>query len=292
MADQKISALLAAGALAGTEVLPIVQAGSTVKATCQAIANLGKAASAPSVLFGRGSSGAGAQQEITLGANLTMTGTVLSSAVSGNAQTANPLSQFAATTSAQLAGVISDETGSGQLVFATGPTLVAPVLGAASATSINKVTITAPTTGSTLTISDGKTLATTNTLSLAGTDGTTMTFPPASASVGYINIPQNSQSTAYTLVIADQGKHILHPTTDANARTFTIPANASVAYPIGTAITFVNRTTQVLSVAITTDTLILANTTTTGTRALALNGLATALKVEATVWIISGTGLT
>lgn len=43
--------------------------------------------------------------------------------------TSGKLSQFAATTSAELAGVISDETGSGNLVFATSPTLVTPVLG-------------------------------------------------------------------------------------------------------------------------------------------------------------------
>ena len=42
----------------------------------------------------------------------------------GDALKADPLSQFAATTSAQLAGVLSDETGSGALVFATNPTLV------------------------------------------------------------------------------------------------------------------------------------------------------------------------
>jgi hypothetical protein len=47
----------------------------------------------------------------------------------GDALTSNPLSQFAATTSSQLAGVISDETGSGALVFATSPTLVSPLLG-------------------------------------------------------------------------------------------------------------------------------------------------------------------
>lgn len=41
----------------------------------------------------------------------------------GNALTANPLSQFAATTSLQLLGVISDETGSGSLVFGTAPTI-------------------------------------------------------------------------------------------------------------------------------------------------------------------------
>ena len=55
----------------------------------------------------------------------------------GDALTANPLSQFAATTSAQLAGVISNETGSGVLVFNTSPTLVTPVLGAATATTLS-----------------------------------------------------------------------------------------------------------------------------------------------------------
>jgi hypothetical protein len=47
----------------------------------------------------------------------------------GDALVGNPLSQFAATTSSQLAGVMSDETGSGALVFATSPTLVTPALG-------------------------------------------------------------------------------------------------------------------------------------------------------------------
>jgi hypothetical protein len=110
--------------------------------------------------------------------------------------------------------------------------------------------------------------------------------------VGYINIPQNSQSAAYTLVAADAGKHIFHPSTDANARTFTIPANGSVAYPIGTAISFVNMTSQVVSIAITTDTMYLAGTGTTGTRSLAQYGTATALKMTSTTWIISGAGLT
>jgi hypothetical protein len=111
-------------------------------------------------------------------------------------------------------------------------------------------------------------------------------------SVGFKNLPINSQSTAYTAVLADSGKVLLHPSSDANARTFTIPANSSVAYPLGTALTFINQTSQVLSIAITTDTMTLANSTTTGTRSLAQNGLATAIKVTATSWIISGNGLT
>jgi hypothetical protein len=54
------------------------------------------------------------------------------------AVTTGTLAQFAATTSAQLAGVISDETGTGALVFANSPTLVTPTLGTpASATLTN-----------------------------------------------------------------------------------------------------------------------------------------------------------
>lgn len=111
-------------------------------------------------------------------------------------------------------------------------------------------------------------------------------------SVGFRNIPINSQSVAYQTVIADSGKCILHPSTDANARTFTIPANTSVSYPLGTAISFVNMTSQVVSIALTTDTLYLAGTGTTGTRSLAQYGSATALKITWTTWIISGAGLT
>ena len=65
----------------------------------------------------------------TSGNVLTSNGTVWTSAAAaggGDAQTANPLSQFAATTSAQLAGVISNETGSGLLVFGTAPNITNP----------------------------------------------------------------------------------------------------------------------------------------------------------------------
>jgi hypothetical protein len=55
---------------------------------------------------------------------------------SGKASTANKLGDFAATTSAELAGVISDETGTGALVFANTPTLVTPNIGAATGTSL------------------------------------------------------------------------------------------------------------------------------------------------------------
>lgn len=58
----------------------------------------------------------------------------------GDALTSNPLSQFAATTSLQLKGVISDETGSGSLVFATSPTLITPALGTPSSGTLTNCT--------------------------------------------------------------------------------------------------------------------------------------------------------
>lgn len=107
------------------------------------------------------------------------------------------------------------------------------------------------------------------------------------------SIVQNSQSAAYTLIASDANKHILHPSADTTARIFTIPANSSVPFEIGTAVTFVNQNSAgVITIAITTDTMRLAGAGTTGSRTLAANGIATALKITATEWIISGTGLT
>lgn len=162
----------------------------------------------------------------------------------GDALTASPLSQFASTTSAQLAGVMSDETGTDKLVFNTSPTLVTPllgtptsgvltnctgtasgltagtvttnanltgpitssgnttsiasqtgtgskfvvdtsptlvtpVLGVATATSLNKVTVTSPATSATLTVADGKTLTASNTVTLVGTDGVSINLSNA-----------------------------------------------------------------------------------------------------------------
>lgn len=131
-----------------------------------------------------------------------------------------------------------------------------------------------------------------NAVSFTGTNGTAFALPSASASLGYLEVPSNAQSAAYTAVLADSGKSIDHPATDANARTFTIPANASVAYPVGTCLTFTNMTSQAVTIAITTDTMYLAGAGTTGSRTLAQYGVATARKLTSTTWMIGGTNLT
>jgi hypothetical protein len=65
-------------------------------------------------------------------------------------------------------------TGTGSAVRATSPTLVTPTIGVATATSINKVALTAPATSCTFTLLDGKTFTVNNTLTFAGTDGSTL----------------------------------------------------------------------------------------------------------------------
>ena len=71
---------------------------------------------------------------------------------------------------------VTTSTGSGNNVLSTSPTLVTPTLGVATATTVNKVTLTAPATGSTLTIADGKTLTASNTLTFTGTDSSSVAF--------------------------------------------------------------------------------------------------------------------
>ena len=151
---------------------------------------------------------------------------------------------------------VTTSTGTGNVVLSTSPTFTTPALGTPASGTLSSCTV----------------------------DGTN--------SVGFLNIPQNSQSAAYTLVLADAGKHIFHPSGDANARTYTIPANGTVAYTIGTAITFINMTSQVVTIAITTDTMYLSSAGTTGSRSLAQYGSATAIKMTSTTWLISGSGLT
>lgn len=70
-------------------------------------------------------------------------------------------------------------TGTGSVALATSPTLVTPVLGVATATSINKVALTAPATSATLTLADGSTLATSGAFSttLTATAATNVTLP-------------------------------------------------------------------------------------------------------------------
>lgn len=99
-------------------------------------------------------------------------------------------------------------------------------------------------------------------------------------------VPINSQNAGYTFALADAGKCVRM----ATAGTFTVPANASVAFPVGTLISFFNGTTA-CTIPITSDTMTLAGTSSTGTRTIAANGEGTLYKLTSTTWVISGAGV-
>ena len=101
--------------------------------------------------------------------------------------------------------------------------------------------------------------------------------------VGYKGVPQNSQTGSYTLALSDMGKHISITTGGV-----VIPANSSVAFPIGSTVVIYNNSASAQNISITTDTLRLSGTATTGTRSLAQRGLATCVKVASTEWVVTG----
>ena len=192
--------------------------------------------------------------------------------------TTDKLSVHAATTSAELAGVISDETGSGALVFATSPTLVTPTLGVATATSINGTSI--PSSKTLVTTADSGTV--TSTMIADGTivdadinasaaiaqskiSGLTSdlaakaplasptftgTVTVSASGVAFTDGTQtkqgvpsqttiNSISANYNLSTGGLTlRDTMVESTAGSGITVTIPTNATTAYPVGTTIDF------------------------------------------------------
>ena len=287
---KSIGQLTAAGSVAGTELIELQKLSTTVTITAATIS-----ASAADNSYNDSGSGF-VTAGFTVGMHVQVTGFTGSAANNISDAVVTAVTAGKLTIGGTDGDVIVDDAAGESVtitawdsVYATASQLVAAFSLAddsvtnAKLAEVATATIKGRTTAGT---GDPEDLTAAQAAAILQGDGLTATL------AGFRGIPQNSNSADYTLVAADAGKHILHPSSDANARTFTIPANASVAFPVGTTVTFVNQTSNVLSIAITSDTLTLANSTTTGTRSLAQNGVATAIKVASTSWIISGAGLT
>lgn len=120
-------------------------------------------------------------------------------------------------------------------------------------------------------------------------DGTVSTTGLTSAEVGTVGTVQNVQNGDYTLALTDRGKSI-DKQSGGSGETITIPANASVAFPIGTIICGDNDGGGTLTIAITTDTLEDTGGN-TGSRTVADNGFWSIKKIAATKWRITGSGI-
>lgn len=107
-------------------------------------------------------------------------------------------------------------------------------------------------------------------------------------SIGGGEITQNPQDDNYTFVLGDSGKHIFHAS--ATPHTYTIPANASVAFDVGSAITIVNNSgAGDITLSITSDTLRRGDGTAgTGSRTIPADSIATLLKTKTTEWMLGG----
>jgi hypothetical protein len=118
-----------------------------------------------------------------------------------------------------------------------------------------------------------------------------ITGQPSAREIGTRGVPQNLQNAAYTFALSDAGGQVFHD--EATARVWSIPANASVPFPVGTAITLVNNAgTGDITLAITTDTLRRGDGVAgTGSRTIKASSIATILKTKATEWLVAGSFL-
>jgi hypothetical protein len=106
-----------------------------------------------------------------------------------------------------------------------------------------------------------------------------------------MDMPIQTQNGNYTLVMNDRGTTILH--SSGSGHTYTIPANASVAFPVGTVISITNSdTSNSMTLAITSDTLRLAGSSLTGSRTLGPVSDVYLKKIASTTWIVNGVGIT
>lgn len=290
-----LTAFTSGGALYATSttaltsgVLPITGGGT----------GIGTTPSNGQLLIGNGTGWSKAS--LTAGAGVTITlgtGTILISASAGTVTSVNvsggstgltfsggPITGAGTITAAGTLAVANGGTG------VTSTASIIALLGLGTAAFVNTGT-----SGATVPLLNG-----TNTWAASQTDSALATFSaganmtpaaaPATNAVGYLGLPQNAQNSNYGLVMADAGKTIF--ANSGGAQTITIPANSSVAFPIGTVIKINANGAATVTLAITSDTLVWLPSSATGSRTITGAGFAVIEKIAPTFWWVTGINLT
>lgn len=226
---------------------------------------------------------------LTAGSNITITNsaggiTITAAGSSGGTGTVTSVNGSGGSTGLTLTGGPITTSGTltlgGTLAVASGGTGAATLTGIVKGNGTSAFTaVTAP-SGALVGTTDSQTL-TNKVLEASCTVGDTGTI--SSSSPGFRGAPVTTKTASYTLALADAGTCI-SITTGGIA----IPANGTTAFPVGTVISVFNNSGSTQTITITTDTLRLAGGTSTGTRTVAIYGLATLVKVASTTWVASG----
>jgi hypothetical protein len=218
-------------------------------------------------------------------ATTVVTNANISGVITSNGSNVTSFGTFA---SSVLEGAVSDETGAGVLVLANTPTLITPVLGAATATSVNKLTVTAPANGATLSLADNSSFITAGAFSqtltaTADTDvtlpvtGTLATLDDVAIASSKTAITAAAKTAAYTALVTD---YTIVVNANGGGFELTLPAatdNTGKVYVIS------KRDDGVNSVSFSANPLIMAD----GTTVAAMN-YATTIRVQSngTNWLI------
>jgi len=152
----------------------------------------------------------------------------------------------------------------------TSPTLTNPSLGSATATTINKVTITQPNSGSTLTINEGKSLTINNSVSLSGTDNSTISFG-GGGTVAYIS----NKLSVFSATTSDEIRGVISDEVGTGKLVFaTNPEFTTSVTTLSTSFAVFNTTATTINAfgAATTITIGAATGTTTVRNGLTVNG--------------------
>jgi hypothetical protein len=260
---------LTLGSLTLSTPLPITSGGtgSSSTAYCNLTSNV-----TGTLPIANGGTGTTSTTFVNLTTNVTGTLPVANGGTGITSFGTNVATWLGTPSSANLAAAVTDETGSGALVFGTSPSLTTPTL---TTPTLTTPRLTGSSTGY-------------STFASANSSATnyTITFPAENMTVGFRNIPNTGTKTSsYTLAVGDVGKYV-----QIGASGAIVVPNSTFAD--GDVVTVINTTSTIINITCNTTTANVSGSTTArgggGVVGLAAYGIASVIFYSSTACIISG----